>query len=628
MAPHEGNAGRGPAGAMGMSRPPAVGAEVSLTAAICTRGRPDELRRALASLGGQADAANEIVVVVNDRDDERSVRLVRDEFPGACCVIEPAPGVDFARNRALRTTTSDVVAFLDDDAVASPSWAGAIRAVFARDPSVGVCTGRVLPLALETEGQKLFEANGGFGRGDATIRLPRLPRRARPGGRLPFTTIGWAVSVGSGASYAVRRSLALELGGFDEALDLGSFLPGGGDHDMLYRVLLAGASVVYEPTALARHEHRREKEAAIRQIVGHQRGLVAMLAKHAAAGRGSFPVALYLGWRLVKPGVRLVRRAAGREPAPGAGARADVGHLLGRDRRLPRRARRVGTEEDRMGVTRGETRAAGAGLPRRFLAGAAGRVLVVRDYRFLLRGLVIRDLKVKYKRSALGFVWTFLNPLLMTTILIAVFRVVIRIPVPHYWAFLLSGYFVWNTAQQMIMAGSFILQEHGQLTRSVAFPKEILLFGAALSRLVEFAVEILLILVVLAVAHHHGVPVGFVFLPLLVVILTLLSVGIMLPVATAATLFSDVQHALPVVLASLFYLTPVFYPIDMVPERFRALYLLNPFAGLLTLFRQALYEGRVPDFGLLVHTGAVALAVFFAGYAIFHRYQEVCNELA
>lgn len=281
-----------------------------------------------------------------------------------------------------------------------------------------------------------------------------------------------------------------------------------------------------------------------------------------------------------------------------------------------------------MGVTRGETRAAGAGLPRRFLAGAAGRVLVVRDYRFLLRGLVIRDLKVKYKRSALGFVWTFLNPLLMTTILIAVFRVVIRIPVPHYWAFLLSGYFVWNTAQQMIMAGSFILQEHGQLTRSVAFPKEILLFGAALSRLVEFAVEILLILVVLAVAHHHGVPVGFVFLPLLVVILTLLSVGIMLPVATAATLFSDVQHALPVVLASLFYLTPVFYPIDMVPERFRALYLLNPFAGLLTLFRQALYEGRVPDFGLLVHTGAVALAVFFAGYAIFHRYQEVCNELA
>jgi glycosyltransferase involved in cell wall biosynthesis len=288
---------------------------VELSVALCTRDRPEQLRRALASLAAQTVPPREVLVVDNAPGDGRTRRLVESAFPAFRYVAEPVPGLDFARNRALRTADGDVLAFLDDDAVADPGWAAALLAPF-RDPRVGAVTGRVEALAAETEGQRLVEANGGYGRGAAPVRLPRDADRPLHGRRAPL--IAWAVSVGSGCSLAVRRDLMLRLGGFDEALDLGAALPGGGDHDALWRVLEAGSDVVYEPAALALHEHRRDLAAAFAQIAGHQRALVALLVKSLGRARGRRRLGLlaFLAWRLVKPAVRLARRAAGRDPLP------------------------------------------------------------------------------------------------------------------------------------------------------------------------------------------------------------------------------------------------------------------------------------------------------------------------
>jgi len=287
-----------------------------ISAVICTRGRPELARRAIASLREQAVA--EVLVVDNAPEDDATRALVRDRFPGVRYVVEPTPGLDFARNRALREATGDVVAFLDDDAVAEESWSSAFAAVFDSDSGVGACTARVEALSVETPGQRIFEANGGYSRGLDRVRLPGDARRPLHGRRAPL--IAWAVSVGSGCSFALRRSVALDLGGFDPALDLGEALPGGGDHDMLWRVLKAGYGVVYEPKALAHHEHRKEETAVYAQLAGHQRGLVAFLTKTAADGRGRerASVLTFLVWRLLKPGVRLARRAVGRDPLPAA----------------------------------------------------------------------------------------------------------------------------------------------------------------------------------------------------------------------------------------------------------------------------------------------------------------------
>ncbi|CAN5864239.1 ABC transporter permease [soil metagenome] len=256
-----------------------------------------------------------------------------------------------------------------------------------------------------------------------------------------------------------------------------------------------------------------------------------------------------------------------------------------------------------------------------------GHLQRVWRYRELLHSLVVRNLKVKYQRSLLGFVWTLVNPLFTVTVLGVVFSHVVRIPLPHYWAFLLSGYFVWNFALQTLNTGTYIFAEHSRLTRSVAFPSEILVFGAAGSRLIEFVAEIGLVVAVIAVFHHGGIPQSYALLPVLVLIQLLLVVGFALPIATLSVFYYDVYHALPIALTTLFYLSPVFYPATMVPEAARGLYFLNPIAGLLTLYHEVFYWGRMPSFHLLGGMLVAACTVYLVGYAIFRRYASIFPEI-
>jgi len=294
-----------------------------LAAAICTRNRPEGLRVALASLQDQGPALREIVVVENAPAPSPAVAQVVEEFreasrgePSLRLELEPIEGLDFARNRALDAASAPVVAFLDDDVQVAPGWAEAFIAVFQDNPGVGLCTGRVLPLSVEAPGQQIFEANGGYDRGTESIVLPPGTEERLAGRRAPL--MAWAVSVGNGSSLAVGRDAALELGGFDEGLDMGRFLPAGGDHDMLWRILQAGHQVQYVPGALAYHDHRREAREAYDQIVNQQRGLVAMLTKGALTTRGKNRLGAwtFLLWRLLKPGARLVSRTLGRDPLP------------------------------------------------------------------------------------------------------------------------------------------------------------------------------------------------------------------------------------------------------------------------------------------------------------------------
>lgn len=289
---------------------------VRVSVAVCTFRRPERALRAVRSLSEQTDPAEEILVIDNDPESLVHWPRLQDVAASARLIHERTPGLNFARNRALREATGEVVIFLDDDAVAAPDWVAAMRGVFVTDPAVGVCTGRVEALALETEGQRTFEANGGFSRGPARIQLPRDAELPLHGRRAPL--IAWAVSMGSGNSFAVRRELALGLGGFDVALDMGQFLPAGGDHDMVWRVLAAGRRVVYEPAALAWHDHRAELADVYDQIAGHQRGLIAMLVKTAWTGPGSSRgrVVAFIIWRLFKPLIRVARRLMGRDPLP------------------------------------------------------------------------------------------------------------------------------------------------------------------------------------------------------------------------------------------------------------------------------------------------------------------------
>ena len=249
------------------------------------------------------------------------------------------------------------------------------------------------------------------------------------------------------------------------------------------------------------------------------------------------------------------------------------------------------------------------------------------QFRELFRQLVIRNLKVRYQRSGLGFLWLLVNPALTAGILVLVFGYIVRLDVPHYWAFLISGYFAWVFVLHTLTTSVLVIPDHAFVAKSVPVPADVFVLAAVTSRLIEFVAEMVPVVVVLAVFHHGGVPASFVLLPVLTLLLLLVTLGFAFPAAALSVFFQDLQHALQAALMMLLYVSQVFYPADLVPAAFRQVFYLNPFASVLTLFHEILYKGRVPSLAHLGGATAVAVVVCLVGYAIFRRQRDLFAEI-
>jgi len=238
---------------------------------VCTAGRRAAgLRRCLASLRALDDPNYEILVV----DNGRVATVAVDDVATARCrvVHEPRRGLDRARNRGMREAAGELVAFVDDDCEADRDWLRAVRAAFA-DETVGCVTGRVRAARLDLPSERWFEEWFTFDRGP----VPRRFAAAEPGDFLAFPGC-----VGTGCNMVFRRSLVLDLGGFDEAIEVGTIVGGGGDLDIFTRVLESGAAIAYEPDALVAHHHRTTMPALRRQFWGYGVAFGAVVAKSLA----------------------------------------------------------------------------------------------------------------------------------------------------------------------------------------------------------------------------------------------------------------------------------------------------------------------------------------------------------
>jgi ABC-type polysaccharide/polyol phosphate export permease len=238
-------------------------------------------------------------------------------------------------------------------------------------------------------------------------------------------------------------------------------------------------------------------------------------------------------------------------------------------------------------------------------------------HRELIRALVERNLTMRYQRSFLGAIWTLLNPLLTGMVLVAVFSVLLRVQTENYWAFLFSGYFAWVFTLNTLGVGATLVNGHSFMIRSVAFPADILVVSTVISRFIEFAVEMLLVIVVLAVALHKGLTFGLAALPFVMLLHALLTAGVMFPIAALGVFFEDVQHAVPVALTMLTLITPIYYPLSNLPEHWQPILSMNPFAGVISLYHVTLYEGRMPTMAEVVVPIISTLLVFIVGLVLF-----------
>lgn len=247
----------------------------ALTVAICTKDRAARLSRLLESLIRGRDASpfpeTEILVIDNAPSDG-STRDAVARFDRVRHVVEPKAGLNFARNAALANARGALLAFLDDDVVVDRDWFSGLAEAFAGAPEAGGFTGLVLPYRLDTAAQILFERRGGFGRGFARREwhATSFAYSLHPAG---------AGMLGAGCNMAFDVALLRSIGGFDEALDTGAPLPGGGDLDIFYRVIRTGRPVIYEPRYAVYHEHRETIAQLRRQYWTWGLGMMAFLVK-------------------------------------------------------------------------------------------------------------------------------------------------------------------------------------------------------------------------------------------------------------------------------------------------------------------------------------------------------------
>jgi lipopolysaccharide transport system permease protein len=258
------------------------------------------------------------------------------------------------------------------------------------------------------------------------------------------------------------------------------------------------------------------------------------------------------------------------------------------------------------------------------------------QYRELLRNLVVRDLKVRYKNSILGIAWSWLNPLLMMVVYTVFFTIFLRnSSIPHYPVFLLCGLLPWNFFSDSIVQATDSIIGNAHLVKKVYFPREILPISIVLANLVNLLIALP---VFFALALFSGAPLtGWVLLlPITILIQVIFTIGLTLFLSTLNVFYRDTQHILRVLTLALFFLTPVFYPISTVPQEAHVLGIsfnaqlwlrrLNPMASIIASYRDLLYWGAPTGLDFLLRTAVTALIVLILGYLVFLRYSPRFGE--
>jgi lipopolysaccharide transport system permease protein len=241
---------------------------------------------------------------------------------------------------------------------------------------------------------------------------------------------------------------------------------------------------------------------------------------------------------------------------------------------------------------------------------------------FLLKELVVRDLRVRYAGSSLGLLWAFANPVLWMVLYTAVFSLVLRVPVEAGFAsfpeFLMAGLLPWMAIQEGIARSASVLVDNAAIVKKTVFPLETLVLSVVLAAVVNLLIGLGVLGIYVALLGHLQVAWLTLLVPALLLQI-LLTFGVGCIAATATALVRDTAQAVGIVLTIAFYATPIVYPPSLVPQRLRPWIDANPLTQLVDLYRRALTLHEAPGLGPVVYLTLVSVVAAGVGAAVFAR---------
>jgi ABC-type polysaccharide/polyol phosphate export permease len=255
-------------------------------------------------------------------------------------------------------------------------------------------------------------------------------------------------------------------------------------------------------------------------------------------------------------------------------------------------------------------------------------------YRDLVLTLVARELKVRYRRSVIGFLWTMLQPLLMMLVFYMVFSKLFRFNLPNYPVYALAGILFWNFFSQSIVASMNSLRGNALLLQKLPVPKAVFPLATVISGVVNLLFALVPTLLIVAAIHvrkelsaggggvealAHALPPALLFLPVSILLAALFTLGAGLLLSPLAVFFSDVVELIGVLLTVLMYLTPIFYPMAILPDNVRWVVRFNPVRSILEVFRDPIHYGKVPPLEHLFVSAAIAAVALAVGAFAFRR---------
>ena len=243
------------------------------------------------------------------------------------------------------------------------------------------------------------------------------------------------------------------------------------------------------------------------------------------------------------------------------------------------------------------------------------------DYREMLSNLVRKDLKVRYKGSVLGFLWTFLNPLLQLIVYTIVFSTIMKVDIDKFYIYLFIGLIPWLFFATCIQVGSISILMNKDLIKKIYFPRIILPISTVNSAFMNMFYSMIVVLLTILVSGI-GFSKYILLLPLAMTMQYILVLGMTFIFSALNVYFRDLEYILNIIVMMWFYLTPIVYKIEMIPEKYRLWFYLNPMTGIINFYRNILYYKRMPSFnafgGILIY-GIIMIVI---GYFVFEKLQK------